>query len=215
MKKLIAVLLLAVPAFAADLGKYKDWDATPQSYFMTKEERAQWASIRTEAEAEHFVNQYLANRGPGFADEVAKRIAQADKHLTVGKTPGSQTLRGKVIVLLGPPSSFHVTNREIAGDRSSGGGLAAGVSGASDRGGQGASVADMAAVVERQGMSGKAVREYTIGYDAKKLPAAFDQDLTLIIDADTVSGKDRLTEAKQQKDLDALFEMVAQGSLKK
>ena len=213
MKKLVAVLLFAVPLFAADLGKYQDWDTTPQSYFMTKAERAQWSGVRTEGEAETFVNAYLAARGPAFPDELAKRIAQADKYLTIGKTPGSQTLRGKVIVLLGPPTTFRQANREVEGPRSAP--IVSGMGGGGDRGGQGASVADMAAAAERQGMSGKSVREFTIGYEAKKLPPSFDSDLTVIVQADQVTGKDKLADSKQQKDLDTLFEMVAQASLKK
>jgi GWxTD domain-containing protein len=213
---LVLLVLLALPMFAADsLGKFKDWEASPQAYFLTKGERAQWATIHTEEAAQQFVDQYMSSRGPGFAEDLAKRIANADKYLTVGKAPGSQTLRGKIVVLLGPPSSFRVANREVEGPRTSGAGMAAGVGAGGDRGGQGASVADMAQAAERQGMGTKSMREYTIAYEPKKLPPAFDRDLTVIVDADQVSGKDRLADPKQMKDLETLFEMVAAGSIKK
>jgi len=215
MKRLLALALLSLPVFAADsLGKFKDWDSSPQAYFLTRGERAEWATVHTEETAQQFVDRYIASRGPGFAEDLAKRIANADKYLTVGKTPGSQTLRGKVIVLLGPPTAFRVANREIAGPRTSGGGMAASVGGGSERGGQGASVADMSQAAERQGMTSKSVREFTIAYEAKKLPSSFDRELTVIVDADQVSGKDKLADPKQMKDLEALFEMVAAASKK-
>ena len=216
MKRLLALALLAIPVYAADsLGKFKDWDSSPQAYFLTRGERAEWATVHSEEAAQQFVDRYIANRGPGFAEDLAKRIANADKYLTVGKTPGSQTLRGKVIVLLGPPTAFRVANREIQGPRTSGGGLAASVGGGSERGGQGASVADMSQAAERQGMTSKSVREYTIAYEAKKLPPSCDHELTVIVDADQVTGKDRLADPKQMKDLEAVFEMVASASIKK
>jgi hypothetical protein len=214
MKKLIAVLLFAVPVLAADsLGKYKDWENSPQAYFLTRAERAQWTTVHTEAEAEQFVNQYMASRGPGFAVDLAKRIANADKYLTIGKTPASQTLRGKVVVLLGPPSTFHVADVQVSSGSTAG--LVSGGGSGGDRGGQGASVADMASAADRSTMSVKSVRQFTIGYDPKKLPPSFDSDITVIVDADQVTGKDHLAEPKLQKDLDRLFEMVAQGSIKK
>ena len=65
--KRIPLLLLFVPSllFAAALSqKYKDWAASPQAYFMTKAEHEQWAAIKTDEEAEQFVNRFLASRGP-------------------------------------------------------------------------------------------------------------------------------------------------------
>jgi GWxTD domain-containing protein len=216
MKTLVAVALLALPVFAAEsLGRFKDWENSPQAYFLTRAERAQWDGVRTEAAAQQFVDQYMASRGPGFSEDLAKRIANADKYLTIGKTPGSQTLRGKIVVLLGPPSMFRTTNREIEGARTSGGGMYSGMGAGGDRGGQGASVSDMANAAERQGMTAKAVRQYTLGYEPKKLPPSFDRDLTVIVDADQLTGKDRLADPKQMKDLETLFEMVANASIKK
>lgn len=206
----LALALAATSAFANPPGKYKDWDTKPVSYFMTKAERAQWATIKTDADAETFVKDYLAKRGAGFEEEVAKSVGAADKYLTVGKTPGSQTLRGKVIVLLGPPSTFATADRAIQGPASSAASMAFGVAGDG-----GASVADMADAAQRSGLSTKSVREFTIYYDARKLPKSFDRDLTLVIDADPVSGRDRVVDAKQSKDLDTLFELAAQSSIKK
>src|SRR5439155_23023455 len=110
----IAIMALLVPSLmAGGLSKYKDWPSSPQGYFMTSAERADWkANVKTDDEAEQFVNKFLASRGPGFAEDVAKRAEMADKHLTIGSLPASRTLRGKIVILLGPPSAFNVAGRE-------------------------------------------------------------------------------------------------------
>src|SRR5258706_8849742 len=115
------LVVLFAPTFLFALSqKYKDWANSPQAYFMTKAERAQWAGVVTDADAEKFVAQFVASRGAGFAEQVADRATNADKYLTIGKTkPASQTLRGKVIVLLGPPSAVKTENKRGRTDRSS------------------------------------------------------------------------------------------------
>src|SRR5689334_17725835 len=113
-----SLVLLFLPSLLFAISpKYKEWAASPQAYFMTKAERAQWAGIVTDADAEKFINDFVASRGPGFADMVADRVANADKYLTVGKKPGSQTLRGKVIVLLGPPTAIKTETKKGRTDR--------------------------------------------------------------------------------------------------
>ena len=55
------LLLVAACASAATLSKtYKAWDKSPEAYFLTSEERAQWKNVHTDAEAEKFVGDYLA-----------------------------------------------------------------------------------------------------------------------------------------------------------
>src|SRR5579863_1025525 len=93
------VLLLPALANAERSSKYKEWSSSPEAYFMTRADREQWAAVKTDGEAEQFIKSFEAARKPGFAEEVAKRVQVADKYLTVGKTPGSRTLRGKVIIL--------------------------------------------------------------------------------------------------------------------
>src|SRR5436309_1262717 len=109
-RTLALLVLFLVPSvlFAAKLSKkYKDWPSSPQAYFMTKAERLQWATVINDEQAETFINEFVAKRGPDFAAQLADRVTNADKYLTIAKTkPGSQTLRGKVIVLLGPPSAL-------------------------------------------------------------------------------------------------------------
>lgn len=49
---------------------------------------------------------YDAERAPDLPQVLRERIAVADKYFTSGKTRGSETLRGKVIILFGPPSEL-------------------------------------------------------------------------------------------------------------
>src|SRR5579864_2111106 len=91
-----AVLLLAAPlALAGGLSKkYKNWDKSPEAYFLTSDERAQWKKIQTDADAQNFILDYKAKRGPEFEKLLAERVAAADKYLSAGETKGSETLRG-------------------------------------------------------------------------------------------------------------------------
>src|SRR5438128_7486236 len=107
----VTAILVVLPLLAADLGKYANWNESPQGYFMTKAERDQWKTLTSEAEADKFVADFLAKRDPGFAAEIAKRAEMADKYLTLGNTQGSKSLRGKVIILFGPPAGMDVSNR--------------------------------------------------------------------------------------------------------
>ena len=101
----IAVLGATTTAGAAGLSKkYKNWDRTPEAYFLTHGERAQWKKIQTDADAQNFILDYKAKRGPEWEKMLAERIAATDKYFSAGETKGSETLRGKVVIMFGPPS---------------------------------------------------------------------------------------------------------------
>ncbi len=219
MKSTLSLALLALFAHAAFAGlvKYKDWPSSPQAYFMTKAERAQWAAIKTDDEAEKFVNDFLAKRGAGFAEEVADRATNADKYLTIGKSrPASKTLRGKVIVLLGPPSGIKTETKKGRVDRSStvGGYMAAIGSDATANGGGGTSVGEMIQVADQSGMSGhRSYVEYSITYSGDKLPPAYAKGITITVQADPVSGDDWAPDYRSEKQLNELFEAVAEARI--
>ena len=106
------VLLLLVPAAlpAEHLStKYRSWDKSPEASFLTSAERAQWKQVRVDADAERFVADYFARRGPDFPAMLKERIVAADKYFSSGKIKGSETLRGKVVILFGPPTSVDQT----------------------------------------------------------------------------------------------------------
>ena len=213
----LSLVLLFLPSLLLALSpKYKEWAASPQAYFMTKAERAQWATVVTDADAEKFINDFVASRGPGFADMVADRVTNADKYLTIGKKPGSQTLRGKLIVLLGPPTGIKTENKKGRVDRSAPvggyGGSSTSVAGAGGLGGggEGASVGDMMQASQQTDMSGRrAYVEYTITYGGETLPAAYAKGVTVKIDADPTNGDDWTPDRKAQSELDQLFEAAA------
>lgn len=216
-RTLAALVLLFLPSLLFALSaKYKDWASSPQAYFMTKAERAQWNAIVTDADAEKFINDFIASRGPGFADQVADRVSNADKYLTIGKTPGSKTLRGKIIVLLGPPTAIKSETKKGRVDRTAPSGGYAGESGggAGASGGQGVSVGDMISAANQADMTGKrGYVEYTITYAGEGLPAAYAKGVTLKVDADPSNGEDWAPDRKAQADLDQLFEAVAASRL--
>ena|ERR1041385_5721063 len=212
-----SLVLLFLPSLLFAISpKYKEWAASPQAYFMTKAERAQWAGVVTDAEAEKFINDFVASRGPGFADMVSDRVANADKYLTIGKKPGSQTLRGKLIVLLGPPTAIKTETKKGRTDRLSpvggygdlGGGNPG--SGGGGTGGQGASVGDMISAANQSGMSGKqGYVEYSITYGGDNLPSTYAKGVTVKIDADPQTGEDWTPDRKSLSELEQLFEAAA------
>lgn len=101
------ILLLAVPLLAGGLSKkHKEWPNSPDAYFLTADEREAWKRIQTDAEADKFISDYFARRGPDFRKMLDERIAVADKYFSAGGARGSETLRGKVIIVFGPPSKI-------------------------------------------------------------------------------------------------------------
>jgi GWxTD domain-containing protein len=108
--KRAAVLLVALLAAAstlpaaAALKKYKDWASSPEAYFLTADERKAWEVVASDEDAEKFIQAYRDVRGKGFAAAIQSRIEFADRTLGLGKKKGSQTMRGKTLVLLGSPT---------------------------------------------------------------------------------------------------------------
>lgn len=100
------VILLAVTALFADgLSRaYRSWDRTPEAYFLTRAERARWRNVKTDADAQNFILDFKARRGLEWQKTVTERIAAADKYFSAGETKGSETLRGKIVIMFGPPS---------------------------------------------------------------------------------------------------------------
>ncbi|HUJ14391.1 MAG TPA: GWxTD domain-containing protein [Thermoanaerobaculia bacterium] len=181
--------------------KYHQWAASPQAYFMTNAERAQWTAITDDAAAEEFIKKFVASRGPDFVSEVATRAAIADKYLTVGKTPGSKSLRGKVIILLGPPTSMSVSNRVEKGEHS---GTSAMYMNAGLNDG-GISVGDMADAAQRDALTGKSFRDFTFSYPG----------FTVTVTANADSGADGITDRAQAAELQKRFDAAASAPIVK
>jgi GWxTD domain-containing protein len=205
----LALTLTAASAFGGGLEKYKDWDHSPQGYFMTGAERSEWKTIATDADAEKFVAGFLAKRDPKFVEEVATRALNADKYLTIGKIKGSHTLRGKVVILFGPPAGMNVADR--AGRSSySNGPAAAAVTNLGT--GPSATGAD-GDTQTFGGQSGAAFKDFTFSFLSKNVPA-LGSDYSVTIEADVNSGKDRVRDRKKAAELEEKFEAVARASIR-
>jgi GWxTD domain-containing protein len=203
------ILLFSVSLLADGLVKFKGWDNSPQGYFMTKAEHQQWTAIKTDDEAQTFVDHFLASRGPGFASDVAARAEQADKHLTIDKTklPGSKTLRGKLVILLGPPDkAFDVSTLADQGSVHHD----SPAMGAAMSGGSASAPGDVDGNEGSRSMGSATItNQYHFAYGST--PSG---PLDVMILADPNTGKDRPKGRDDTKKLDAAFEAAAQASIK-
>src|SRR6476619_1583725 len=117
MRRIAGLTILALFAAArlAEDGlspQFKQWPASPEAYFLTSEEKTQWKSVKDDTQAKEFVAGYYARRSPDLPATLKERIGVADKYFSAGKVKGSETLRGKVIIVFGPPSEI----RQVGGE---------------------------------------------------------------------------------------------------
>jgi len=211
MKRFAAVVMIAFcasAAFAAGVSRsYKDWPNTPIGYYLTNAERKQWDALQSDAEAEQFIKDFIARRGgETFTREVSQNAEKADKYLTIGKTPGSETVRGKMMILLGPTVPTAATKKKKSGEvhlapATSIGDLS------------GPTMQDMQAASNDPGNSTLFITEYTYTYPASALPAAYGKPLTVKIEVEPDKNRDRLVGIGAEKELDKVYEMVAQAKL--
>jgi GWxTD domain-containing protein len=186
----LAVALL----FAANLGKYRAWAESPQGYFMTKAERAEWSKLTTEADAEQFVNNFVASRGPRFADEVAAAAKEADDHLTIAGRRGSQTLRGKIVILLGRPAS--VTIVPSSGDKSAT--MATHLDPAHPQ----PVINIPPSAAPTSDLRKRYSTDYKLAYPKR----------TIVVAVDPITGDDRILDARAAHETGKLFEAAAEAS---
>ncbi len=201
-KAAVLFALLALPLAAADLGKYKQWADSPAAYFLTSAERAEWAKLQSEADAEAFVQKYiLARGGEKFTAELAKRVEKADKYLTVGKSLGSTSTRGKVIIVLGPPQAMQIAAKPIA--KAGRSGTTSMATSAGTRQG-GTSANDMADVAQRESMSGEgAINIYTFTYP----------NLIVPVEVNASNGQDKIRDKKAAEAFERAIEEAAKASV--
>lgn len=213
--RLAAALAVAVPMLAADLGKYGKWADSPQGYFLTREERQQFETLTSEADAAKFVADFLAKREPDFAAEIAKRAEMADKYLTIADRPGSQTLRGKVVVLFGPPSGMSVSDRAKTNTKRDNPVMAGALSNAGAVSGGGRS-GDSVTPTGGSIATSTGIRSYSITFSGDAVARAIDkQTVTFVIDADAATGKDEFSSRSAGKEAEEYFELAARASIVK
>ena len=211
----VAALFTVSSLLAADLGKFRDWDESPESYFMTKAEREQWAQVISEADAAKFVEAFLARRDPGLPAEVKMRAEQADKYLTIGKAKGSRSLRGKVIVLMGPPSGLSVSSQTRTETKRDSPAMAGALSNIGPTGGGGGRNGEAANLGSSSIGTGTEIRTYVISFEGDAARTVDRTTVTFTIEADGATGKDRFASRGGEKEAQALFELAAKASIRK
>lgn len=189
-------MILAALLFAANLGTYKDWPDSPQGYFLTKAERVEWAKVGSEAEAEAFVQRFLASRGAGFADEVAAAAKAADEHLTAGKKQGSKTLRGRIAIVLGPPDGFAITPWQ--------GGGSSGPAATHASPWRPQTVHVDSGTAPSSELRAKFTNDYTFTY-------AKPEKVVIVVSVNPATGEDRILDARMARAVEELLEAAVQA----
>jgi GWxTD domain-containing protein len=87
------------------------WTAGPVRFLMSQAEKITWQRTSGPVERAEFVTNFWRTRDPNpltpeneLQEEFEKRVAFADTRFTDGEKSGSETDRGMVFVLLGPPN---------------------------------------------------------------------------------------------------------------
>lgn len=111
MMTTLLTVFLATSSFAALSKEYADFHKGPMQHLLTVDEQKQWAAIRTDEQAQQFIDLFWARRDPTpgtpqneFRDLINERIKVADIQFSQAKITGAATDRGKVFLLLGSPS---------------------------------------------------------------------------------------------------------------
>ncbi len=106
----VAALLVASLAGAQLSQTYKDFPTGPAGFVMTENEKKAFAELKTDAQAQAWIELFWARRDPDlntveneFKQDFDARVAAADKQFTTPKLAGSLSDRGKVLILLGKP----------------------------------------------------------------------------------------------------------------
>ncbi len=91
---------------------YVKWLNEDVAYIVTKEERAAFEKLATDAEREKFIEQFWLRRDPTpgtpaneFKEEHYRRIAYANRRFAAG-VPGWRTDRGRIYIIYGPPDQI-------------------------------------------------------------------------------------------------------------
>src|SRR4051812_27216607 len=109
----VAIATAAVSAFAQLSPQTRDWGNSAVQFVMPPEEQAQWKAIKTDADAKAFIDLFWAKRDPSpatprneFRENFDAAAKYADEHFAQGRTKGSLTDRGKVLILFGAPKAI-------------------------------------------------------------------------------------------------------------
>lgn len=89
----------------------ENWAETPVGHLLSADERRDFSRLSDPVSRSEFITRFWKSRDPKpetadneFREEFDKRVAFADSRFTQDETRGSLTDRGKVFILLGPPT---------------------------------------------------------------------------------------------------------------
>jgi GWxTD domain-containing protein len=110
----VPLLLLAASASQAGFLRYKDWSSSPGFVLLaTDAEQKEWKKIASDEEAERFIQLFWAKRDPDLKTPVNEfkvafdqRVKEADQYFPLPRVRGALTERGKLYVLVGPPTTL-------------------------------------------------------------------------------------------------------------
>jgi hypothetical protein len=209
----VATLMLALSALSAHPMKLRDWDQSPQGYFMTSSESKQWRAVRSDEEAEIFIASFLGKRGgAAFNAEVQKRVAIADQFFINHGLKGSDTLR-KLVILFGVPRNVSVSRvHQVNGYTPASPNVV--VSGSTQPITVAADSNTRFPGPVNAGTAGSYFRSFAVTFSAKDVPAFEGKDHVVILEVDAGTGKDRLSKRTKKKELDAMIESVAAASIR-
>lgn len=109
----LCLISIATAAFGALSKQVAEFASGPAQFLFTREERQQWEKLKTDEEANKFIELFWARRDPTpgtphneYHQMVLERARVADERFTQGRTPGSRTDKGRVFVVLGSPTKI-------------------------------------------------------------------------------------------------------------
>jgi len=127
MRRALIPLALVAWAFAsvasAQLSQAnREFPNSPAGFLMTDAEKKAYAQLKSDAEAQAWIELFWAKRDPDlntveneFKQDFDLRVAAADKMFSTEKAKGSLTDKGKVLIVMGKPLS---AKNVAAGERS-------------------------------------------------------------------------------------------------
>src|SRR5215813_9640801 len=112
-RAIVPVLFVLLVSFllAQSARDEEDWASSPEAYFLTGQERAEWKKLDSRDSRQKFIERYWLKRDPTpgsekneFRELVLGRIKIADQRFAIANTRGSRTSRGQVFIVLGNPA---------------------------------------------------------------------------------------------------------------
>lgn len=109
----VVVSLCAAVAHAQLSPEFADWANGPAGFLLTKKESKEWDKIKSDAEAEAFIELFWARRNPNpettfnaFKAEFDSKVRFAEENFSYPGHSGAVTDRAKVLILMGRPEGI-------------------------------------------------------------------------------------------------------------